>query len=354
MSSTRLMMKSRLLTAYSAMQAISSSRGIKSEKIYRAFKGNKNLLTIILIVFALLIEPSAYADQCTKMSPVMLSTEQLNSFEKDGYLIVRNLFSIEEVSRINNCLTRALDKAKAIAEQTQIDENIVIGSAFRCAYEGNNGNSASIKAINNIDGSVSVQLISWIGGVEPELIELARQDKLKVPVSQLLGSSKADHLINQAHYKMPFDGVSFPWHQDIQHRRTFDPRWEDLNRRGSFVQVLTAVDRATEENGPLIVIKGSHRKELYLEKKQKEAIERIILEEYPNEEWTPILMEPGDTMFMHPLVLHKSDANQSHESRMLFVNGFSYPGANKMPYPGSGSAKTIHLLEDTATLQNLH
>ena len=60
------------------------------------------------------------------------------------------------------------------------------------------------------------------------LIELSRQEKIKAIAFKLLESQSADHLINQAHYKIPGDRVAFPWHQDIQNRRNFDPKWEDI------------------------------------------------------------------------------------------------------------------------------
>lgn len=59
------------------------------------------------------------------------------------------------------------------------------------------------------------KLISWVGGADqPELISLGRSPQITVPVAQLLVSQKADHLINQAHPKMPGDNTEFGWHQD--------------------------------------------------------------------------------------------------------------------------------------------
>jgi hypothetical protein len=46
---------------------------------------------------------------------------------------------------------------------------------------------------------------------------------------------------------------------------------------------------------------------------------------------------------MHPLLIHGSWANKSAQSRRMFINGFSYPGANHSPYPGVGSTKRISL-----------
>lgn len=54
-------------------------------------------------------------------------------------------------------------------------------------------------------------------------------------------------------------------------------------------------------------------------------------------------LKPGDTVFLHPLVLHKSDVNKLRRSRKVFVNDFAFPGANNRPYPGRGSALPVNL-----------
>ena len=66
-----------------------------------------------------------------------------------------------------------------------------------------------------------------------------------------------DHLLNQAHFKRPRDGVTFGWHQDIQHRDKGNGTWTDVNGRGSFVQTVIALDEMTPDSGPLKFMPGS-------------------------------------------------------------------------------------------------
>jgi ectoine hydroxylase-related dioxygenase (phytanoyl-CoA dioxygenase family) len=56
-------------------------------------------------------------------------------------------------------------------------------------------------------------------------------------------------------------------------------------------------------------------------------------------EQIPLLMEAGDVAFMHPRLIHGSWPNTSNKPRRMFINGFSYPGANHKPYPGKGSTQ---------------
>lgn len=286
------------------------------------------------------------AEEFVHNSDDALSKKEVRSFFEDGFVIVPQLFKSAEVSTLKSLAKELRDEAQSIAKQHIAQNSIGVDKEFRCDYPGLDGpQSASILAIHNHQVP-AIKLISWVGGVKPHLVELGRHPKITTPVAQLLGSIKADHLINQIHYKIPHDNVTFAWHQDIQNRRAFDPKWQDVNKRGSFVQVITAIDRQTATNGPLIIVPYSHKKDLCLDrlrsrKVAKEMIERL----YDPKEYKPLLMEPGDTIFMHPLILHKSDTNTSekNESRDIFINGYSYPGANQKPYLGVGSAKEIEL-----------
>ena len=66
----------------------------------------------------------------------------------------------------------------------------------------------------------------------------------------LLGSTEMHQLINQAHFKLPGDGVEFPWHQDSSHRRYGRGQY-------SYVQTVLAVDEVPPNNGPLQLVPGS-------------------------------------------------------------------------------------------------
>ena len=96
-----------------------------------------------------------------------------------------------------------------------------------------------------------VERIVWAGGAEPTLLVIAEDSAILGPALALLGSPECDQLLCQAHYKMPGDGVSFAWHQDIQHRDKGPGTWEDSNGRGSYVQTILLLDPMGPGNGAL-------------------------------------------------------------------------------------------------------
>lgn len=254
-----------------------------------------------------------------------LSQQQIDFYFANGYLIVPNFFSPTELQEIVKCA----DKLQAEADKLALEQNGKImhrGTQF---------------VLDRINDRTQIHRIVWVGAAEPTLLALGRQPKLLVPVGQLLGSDSADHLINQIHYKLPNDGVKFDWHQDIKNRRTFDANWQDINKNGSFVQTIIAVDPMTAENGTIYYVPKSHFKgDLFLDKiTDRDELKRVA----QLDQAEPLLINPGDIIFMHPYLVHGSEPNESNSPRRIFINGFSYPGANKQPYPGEGSAQQIAL-----------
>ena len=256
-----------------------------------------------------------------------LSDAQIEQYFRDGYLVIPKFFTKDEVNIALNIAHKLQSEAETLS-LTKTGKVMHNGTQF---------------VIDRKNDHLQLHRIVWAAATEPELLKISRQSKLLVPIAQLLDSNKANHIINQLHYKLPKDDVKFDWHQDLQHRRNFDKNWRDLNGKGSFVQSIIALEAASVENGAIFVIPASHNDgDLHIdnmtdfaELKQKVDMNKSV----------PLVMQPGDLVLMHPLLVHGSKANKSNRSRITLINGFSYPGANSEPYPGVGSTELIDLLD---------
>lgn len=272
-----------------------------------------------------------------------LSSEQIEQFHRDGYLVIRKLYTLQEVDRIKTLLSEAFDEAYGVVERTS-PFDLPAGQKFRIEFQGENNQSASILLMSS-DTDTKIELISWIGGVKPELLRLARLPKMTIPVGQLLRSRKADHLINQAHLFLANERKE--WHQDLEYRKILDPNWKDINNMGSYVKTFVSVDPASM----LRLIPESHLEELFLnETKDAQEKEALVKRKFLLERSVYVNIRPGDTFFMHPKLVHKCATPDAHAEVpglnkfcKTFVNGFSFPGANGRSYPGKGSAAMIDL-----------
>jgi ectoine hydroxylase-related dioxygenase (phytanoyl-CoA dioxygenase family) len=246
----------------------------------------------------------------------MLSPEQVRAFYDVGWVLVPAVFTPAEVQRMRGAFERLEHAALALGAS------------------GMHGGSQFVLS-QAATGAVRIDRVVWCGAVEPELERLGADGRLLAMAAELLGSRRMTQLINQAHFKLPGDGVDFPWHQDSSHRRYGGAEWRDVNGRGSYVQTLTAIDDVTTDNGPLELIPGSCR------------LGHVGL---PEGELPPDLdprdavaatMEAGGVLLFGPYTFHRSLPNDSARPRRVFINGFASPGANARVYPGCGMGKSV-------------
>ncbi len=243
----------------------------------------------------------------------------VGSFEHDGFVVIRSLFSAKEVAEIREAFERLQHTAENLPETSTHN-----GSDFVIDKEGN---------------GTRIHRVVWCGSAESVLSTYGKDPRLVDLAATLLGSADLDQLINQAHFKMPGDNVEFPWHQDSRHRRFGTPLWTDVNGRGSFIEIAMAIDPVTLENGPIHFIPGS-QKLGHLE--PTPGTKDLPEGSYdPTQKRTPEL-QPGDIVAFGPFMIHGSEANHSTHPRRMFLNGFSVPGANHRVYPGEGSGRRVH------------
>ena len=242
-----------------------------------------------------------------------LSSSQLKEFFEKGFLILKNLFNIEELEKIKILCESLQKKIKKFNNISKITDD------FECIYD--NGNLVRIV---------------WCGALEKGLLDLGEDHRIIGPISELLNTDIFFQIINQAHFKMPGENVEFEWHQDSQHRRYGTKYWDDVNQEGSYIQSGLAIDNMTLSNGTLKFMSGSSlygHLDLPNNKNWKKIVEHC--------EIVKIEMSAGDLVLFGPYTIHSSSANLSLCSRRMLINGYAYPEANKKIYPGAKYGKKI-------------
>jgi len=251
-----------------------------------------------------------------------LSVQQLSEYDEQGYVILKNFFSAEEITEMKYAINRLQHQALGLDHKVEhkIEKN---GSEF-------------------IIQNGLLERVVWAGAAEPSLLIYGRHRKLTYLAAQILESKYANHLINQVHLKLPGGGF-YRWHQDSGHRGYGTDNWSDLNGKGSYVQTVTAIDEATMENGPLLIIPAAcygrgHLNLPYDKNKQTVSCK------FDPADAVPVLMQPGDVALFGPYTIHGSETNNSDTSRRAFINGFAYPGANRKMYSGDGAGELVKLI----------
>ncbi|MCB9092447.1 MAG: phytanoyl-CoA dioxygenase family protein [Halobacteriovoraceae bacterium] len=254
-----------------------------------------------------------------------LTREQKKLFFERGWFSLPNLFTIDEIEVAKKSFQSLVEKANKL-QTTQNFED----SYFVLDKDQNN--------------QVIIKRVVWAGGTEPALLELGRDNRITSVVSELLDSKEIVHLLNQAHFKRPFDGVIFDWHQDIQHRDKGPGTWTDVDGKGSYIQTALVLDEMTTDNGPLLFIPGSSQwgvvdfgKHDY----DNPNYDKKLPPQFDKTQVQTITATPGSVLFFGPYTAHASFENNSESWRRILINGYAYPGANHRTYPGSGKGISL-------------
>ena len=253
-----------------------------------------------------------------------LASAKVSQFFEQGYVVMPRTFGEGTVARFRRAFSRLERRAQTLDEPTLVGDSLFV--VKRTERE-----------------RVRIDRIVWCGGAEPLLGRLGRSPKLVLAAAELLGGPELDQLVNQAHFKLPGDGVEFRYHQDSYHRRYGTELFTDLNGTGSFVQTLTAVDAMSPENGGLFVVPGSHHRG------HIPTLDGSLPEgSFDRGRAIPLLLAPGDTVLLSPFTIHGSGPNLGTTSRRLFINGFCSAGANRRVYPGAGTGLRLRAWDRAA------
>jgi Phytanoyl-CoA dioxygenase (PhyH) len=223
---------------------------------------------------------------------------ETKDFQRDGYVIIRNLLSPEETK---------------IVIQAAHDDHGMLDSAFELADTG---------------GS-RIRLSGWNYAGDDTFGLVARLPRVVDRMEAFLGG-EVYHYHSKMILKEPKVGGAWEWHQDYGYWYQNGCLFPDM------ASCLIALDPATKVNGCLQVLKGSHlmgriehgrfggqtgadpeRVEVALAR-----LERVYCE-----------MEPGTGLFFHANVLHASAQNTSDKPRWALI--CCYNAASNNPYKDS-------------------
>lgn len=260
---------------------------------------------------------------CSTLSASYLSPDEIDTFYLQGYCIKKGAFSEEEINVMEEksslLLQRVLTELNKDKYPVLETNQTIYMDGTQIVFSKNEGKSPSIKRMVGC------------GSIEPNFMHILRSKKMVDTYFSLLEADVIEQLVCQFHPKLPGDGTSFIKHRDVQYRKLFDPEWEDVGMNGSYAVCIIAIDPMSKENGGLMIDKKGFCFEAGSE------IEALTL-------------EPGDMLFMHPEILHWSEANFSQISRRILIAGYCVYGANHKNYPGDCTndviTKDSYLVED--------
>src|SRR6478672_6801601 len=241
------------------------------------------------------------------MAAQTLTPEQIQQYHTDGYVVVKNFCSKAEIDRLYH--TALEDDAM---RKNALDLNDQTGKKTRLSLWFTPG--------NDVFGY------------------LTRSEKVVHAAAQLLDSTApVCHFHSKLMQKEPRVGGAWEWHQDYGYWYKNQFMFPD-----QLLSVMIALTKANKENGCLQVIKGSHkmgRVNHGFAGEQVGADMVMVTNALKTMELIYVELEPGDALFFHPNILHRSEANLSNHPRWSLIS--CYCSQSNLAYNETSTAWKI-------------
>lgn len=208
-----------------------------------------------------------------------LTQEQLDDFERDGFILVRNAFEPKEINRIVSWVNEVQSYPETPGKQMMYFEKSLL-----------DGGKRILQRMENVyDHHEGLQ-------------DLFDSAKVKGVVSELFREPTV-LFKDKINFKLP-GGGGFDWHQDQQ------AGWWVYAK--IFITALICIDPVTPHNGPLEISAGHHKRGLI--GKEWEPLNDDNMKEMKFES---ILLSPGDMVFFDSFAPHGSGPNMTDQSRRV-------------------------------------
>lgn len=208
----------------------------------------------------------------------VLTKSQIEQFHRDGFLVVRSMYSVEEIESICEWTDEVAagpevpGKTMMYFESSQLD-----GSRILCRIEN---------------------FVPYHDGFST----LITQKRMQQAVSELFGE-QAVLFKDKINFKLP-GGDGFKEHQDVQ------AGWDDY--ADLHITAMVALDETNAANGSLEMIAGMHKQGILGSKwaPLKDGDTRSV-------PYKAVHCEPGDAVFFDSFAPHRSQPNQTDKARRV-------------------------------------
>ncbi|MEY4566348.1 MAG: 1-deoxypentalenic acid 11-beta-hydroxylase [Planctomycetota bacterium] len=243
--------------------------------------------------------------------------KDIDTFLQQGYVIVPGLFSVEEVSSLNR-IARGDERVKERATSRSDAQ----------------GGTTTLSLSNALEDDIYSRIVA--------------SRRVAENMSQFLGD-EVYHYHHKMMLKEPKVGGAWEWHQDYGYWYNFGCLYPTMG------SCYIAIDKATRENGCLQLIPGSHHLgridhgkvggQTGVDAERMAAILQRLPIVYAE-------MDPGDGLFFHGNLLHRSDQNTSDFPRWGLI--CCYNTKRNDPYKESRHPKyaPLTLLDDEKVFQD--
>jgi len=238
----------------------------------------------------------------------MLTQEQIDFYHTNGYLGVENVLSAAEVAELQKITDDFVDRSRQVTEHTNV-------------FDLEPGHTPETPRLRRLKNPINHHEIYDRTMRHPRILDI---------VEQLIGSGVRTNG-NKLNMKSAGFGSAVEWHQDF----AFYPHTND-----DLLAVGVAIDDMQLENGPLLVIPGSHQWPIYSHHQDGVFVGAVTEAVKDEDKAVPIELKAGGISIHHARALHASAPNVSDRPRRLLL--FQYCAIDAWPLSGVPDWETFN------------
>ena len=239
--------------------------------------------------------------------PRFLTEDQKNSWNRNGFILLKNFCSENICSEMNSSVIDIIDK--------------MVGTEDACSHAYAKDGYIGIREMKpNPEAKTIHDEMSKIFRLHGKGVfnEFINNKRLLDILEDVLGEN-IDCFLSQYIFKNP-GAWGQPWHQDSSYF-PFD--------RYPQVGAWIATSPATIENGCLVILPGSHQEHLHEHLPDDREGSNYGYTEIKDQDFSneiPLTLEIGDLLLFHSFLMHKSYDNKSRSKRTAVVFHFAETG----------------------------
>ena len=240
----------------------------------------------------------------------MLSKEQKSFYEDNGYLLVEDVVSPAQLAKLQSITYDLIEKSRAITESDEI-------------YDLDEGHTSQTPRLTRIKLPHKQDPYYW---------EILKNSGVTQVLNDLLGKDTT-LITSKLNTKAPSGGSAVEWHQDW----AFYPHTND-----ALLAFGLMLEDVTLDNGPLMVIPGTHKGPLLSHKNNDMFCGAISADDplFKAEQAVTLSGKAGSMTIHHARTLHGSAPNLSDRNRLILF----YEVAKADAWPILGASSYIHSL----------
>lgn len=240
------------------------------------------------------------------MPTLELTTDEASAYDRDGFVIREKVFLPAEIAELGQAAERGVAIAARLGRQ---------GNAY--VLDGNRFVDVDHLTIQyeHSPASETIRVIEPVHELDDSLDALVDDPRIVAPMCSLVGCEQVALWTAKLNLKRPREGSGFRWHQD-------SPYWiHDSTHVDRLPNVLITLDDATEANGCLRIIRGSHTKGCLPGLGGNGQLGGFFTDPayFDEAEQIPLVVAAGSLVFFHPHAVHGSLPNTSDVARRALI-----------------------------------